>query len=328
MYDMHYDLLTSIYMAKLNNDFSDIKKWINYYNLNNVTGVIANMCFMSKEEMKKEYHENYYDETKSVSQMFKDSIELVNKFMDKDIEIVFSLEGCDYLTNVDELELLYDIGLRAIAPVWNESSKYGSGVRGEYGLTSEGVKLINKAINLGIGIDLSHCNENTFNDIIDIIKKYRSKGINPIVYASHSNSKTLCNKIRNLNDNQIKKIKEVDGYIGVTSNKNFVIKGALENNLDIELLKEAYIKHLLYIGNIIGFDHLLISTDDMKFSLGDEDYQKLSIYDYKSLAKDLKEDLTIYLNQDTIEDIMVNNAKKIFKKIRGGYYERKDRNFM
>ncbi|MBQ9071983.1 MAG: membrane dipeptidase [Bacilli bacterium] len=327
MYDMHYDLLTAIYMAKLNNDFEGIKKWISYYNSNNVTGVVANMCFMSKKEMQEEYHSNYYKENISVLRMFKESVDLVNEFMNKDIDILFGIEGCDYL-NKDELKPLYDIGLRAIAPVWNEPNKYASGIRDDYGLTLEGALLLEEAITLGIAIDLSHCNEKTFSDIIEFIKDYRDEGINPIVYASHSNSRRLCDRERNLTDNQLIKLKEVDGYVGVMSNRNFVIKGALENNIDIELLKDAYIQHLIHIGNIIGFDHLMISTDDIKFSLGDIDYQKLPIYNYESIAKDLRKDLSKYFNEEAVEDIMINNANKILKKVKGGNYERKSRNVM
>ena len=328
MYDMHYDLLTAIYMSKLNNNFDEIKKWINYYNSNNVTGVVANMCFMSKKEMQEEYHKDYYDEKKSVSKMFKDSVDLVNELINDNIDIIFSIEGCDFLSNIYELDILYDIGLRAIAPVWNEPSKYGSGIRGDYGLTLEGKKLIDRAINLGIAIDLSHTNQKTFDDIINIIEDYREKGINPLVYASHSNSKTLCDRVRNLTDEQLIKLKEVDGYVGVMSNRNFVLKGALENNIDEKLLREEYVKHVLYIGNIVGFNHLMLSTDDMKFSLGDEDYQKLPIYNYETIAKKLRNDLSKYLSKDTVDDVMINNAQRLVRNLKGEIYERKSRNVM
>lgn len=62
MFDMHYDLLTKIYICYKNNDFSYIDNWIKNYNCNNVRGVIANLCFMSIDEMKEEYHKDYYDE--------------------------------------------------------------------------------------------------------------------------------------------------------------------------------------------------------------------------------------------------------------------------
>lgn len=328
MYDMHYDLLTAIYMAKLDNNLEGIKKWISYYNKDNVIGLIANMCFMTEDEMKLEYHPNYYNKEVSPLNMFKTSIDLVNEFIDKDVDILFGIEGFDYINSVADLDILYNLGLRSIIPVWNETNKYGSGIRGNGGLTLEGKKLIHKAISLGIGIDLSHANEKTFDDIISIIKEYKKIGIDPMVYASHSNSKALCKRLRNLTDDQLRKLKEVDGYVGVMSNRNFVTYDSVENDIDINLIREDYVKHLIYIGNIIGFDHLLVSTDDMKFSKGDEVYQTLPIYDYRKISKELREDLGKYFNNDEIENIMVNNASKLFKKLKGGYYERKSRNIM
>ena len=59
MIDLHFDLLTKLYTSYLENDYEFIDNFIKNYNKNNVTGVIANLCFMSKEEMKAEYHENH-----------------------------------------------------------------------------------------------------------------------------------------------------------------------------------------------------------------------------------------------------------------------------
>lgn len=328
MYDMHYDLLTAAYIAKLNNNLDDIKKWIIHYNSNNVTGIVANMCFMSQKEMQERYHKNYYDENIPVSKMFKGSVDLVKELMDDNINITFSIEGCDYLSSIDELDILYDLGLRLIAPVWDEPNKYGSGIRGDYGLTLEGKKLIHKAIELGIGIDLSHTNEKTFTDIIKLIKEYRNNGIKPLVVASHSNSKILCNIERNLSDEQLKQIREVDGFVGIMANRNFIMKDALKNKYGIKRLKEMYIRQLVYAGSIVGFDHLMVSTGDIKFSLGNEDYKKLPIYNYETIANDLRIDLSKYLSDEMVDNIMFNNAKKVLKKVKGGNYERKSRNIM
>ena len=40
------------------------------YNKDKVSGVIANVCFISKDEMKVEYHKNYYRENIGVIEMF------------------------------------------------------------------------------------------------------------------------------------------------------------------------------------------------------------------------------------------------------------------
>ena len=68
-------------------------------------------------------------------------------------------------------EKLYSLGLRNILLVWNNPNKYGSGNMGDYGLTEAGVEFLKKAIDLGITIDLSHMNDNTFWDTIKLLKE-------------------------------------------------------------------------------------------------------------------------------------------------------------
>ena len=130
---------------------------------------------------------------------------------------------------------------------------FGGGAKGnkDRGLTNLGMKLVKKLVDKKIAIDLSHANEQTFYDVIDLCNKLKSKGKEPIVFASHSNVKSICNHPRNLSDNQIIKIKELDGIIGIVAVKPFCIK---EEKFDKENIKyqQAYIKHIKYIENLLG----------------------------------------------------------------------------
>lgn len=49
----------------------------------------------------------------------------------------------------------------------------------------------------------------------------KRKGKSPIVFAFHSNAKAVCNVPRNLSDDQILAIKELDGVIGIVSIKKY-----------------------------------------------------------------------------------------------------------
>lgn len=75
------------------------------YNKDKVSGVIANLCFTSKDEMKVEYHKNYHRENIGVIEMFVIVKQLLDKYLDK----------------------LYVLNLRSILLVWNEENKYGFG---------------------------------------------------------------------------------------------------------------------------------------------------------------------------------------------------------
>ena len=316
MVDAHYDLLSICYVCHLKNDYTLIEQIKEEIEKSGVKCIFANLYFMSKEEMINELHPNYYNENVSILKMFKISKNILEKYL-PNTDFIYSIEGCDYL-DIDDLEKLYNEGLRSILLVWNCENKYGSGNRTNKGLTKEGIKFLNKAIDLGIGIDLSHANKPTFYGMIEIIKENQQKGKEVICYATHSNSRTLCDRPRNLDDNQLKKIKEVNGLVGLISNRNFVTDNY---NLSKEEQKEEYLKHITYVEKLIGNSNIFLSTDDMRF-YGELDpvYYELPIFDYSNIAKEIEDVLRKYYSKKNIEDIMYNNAyTKIIAKLKKDY---------
>ena len=101
MIDMHYDLLSVIYQSYLRMDYSYLEEWLSNYNSDNVSGLLANMYFMSPEEMKEELGETL--EEIDVLEMFKKAIEIFNEY-NLNIDILFSIEGCDYIKDTEELD--------------------------------------------------------------------------------------------------------------------------------------------------------------------------------------------------------------------------------
>lgn len=306
MVDTHYDLLSICYVCYLKNDYTKIEQIVKKLKSNkeDIKCIFANLYFMSEEEMKQELHENYYNPNVPILNMFKISKEILESYL-SDIVFVYSIEGCDYI-DIKDLELLYNEGLRSIILVWNTENKYGSGNRTYKGLTKDGINFINKAIELGIGIDLSHANLNTFYGIIEVIKENQKLGKDVICYASHSNSRRLCDRERNLTDQELKLIKEVNGLVGVFSNRNFI---TLNYNLSKQEQKLEYLKHIIYISNIIGIDNVMLSTDDMSFC-GDIDpeYYEIPIYDYSNISSETKETLFKYFSLEDANKILYDNA--------------------
>ena len=94
MIDLHFDLLTKLYTSYLENDFTFIEEFSKNFNKYNVSGVIANMCFMSKKEMEEEYSKHYFDDSVSVVEMFLVSKMLLEEYLDID-SYIMSIEGCD-----------------------------------------------------------------------------------------------------------------------------------------------------------------------------------------------------------------------------------------
>ena len=306
MIDLHYDLLSILYQCYLRMDFSYIDKIRNNFRENNVSGVIANLYFMSEEEMREELGDNYGKI--DVVDMFKKSTELFKKYLPNE-KVIFSIEGCDYIKDTNELEELYKLGLRNILLVWNCPNKYGSGNRCNYGLTDLGREFLIKAIDLGISIDMSHMNKKTFYDTIDLIREQKAIGKEVKVIASHSNCYEICHHERNLDDDQIKALGSVGGSLGLVAYSLFTRDK--DSNED---LKKLYLKHIDRAVSILGIDNVCVSSDDMGFAkvLFNEEFSDM-IFDYKSINSDLRKLLKTKYNSEEIDKIMYKNIyNKLF----------------
>lgn len=305
MIDLHHDLLSIIYYSYIRDDYSFLNKWLTNFRSDNVSGLLANLYFMNPEEMKVEIGDRDID----VVEMFKISTELFKKYL-PNTDAIFSIEGCDYIKDTTELEELYKLGLRNILLVWNNPNKYGSGNKGNYGLTDLGKEFIIKAIDLGISIDLSHMNKKTFFDTVDLIKEQKSLGKDVKVIASHSGCYEISNHIRNLNDEQLYALKSIDGSIGIIAYGGF-IKDDNHNAID---LKELYLEHIIHAVDILGIDRVCVSSDDMIFcrELFNEDFGEM-VFDYNSINSDMRELLSTKYSSEDIDKIMFKNIyNKLF----------------
>lgn len=296
MIDMHNDLLTLAYLCYLKNDYSKLLEFNDLIKKNNTKGIVANLYFMSYEEMNDELGYNYFDKNVSILDMFKVSKDILNKYI-PDIDYLYSIEGCDYL-NITDLKLLKEAGLNSILLVWNNPNKYGSGIRDNYGLTAEGIEFIKEAMRLNLCIDVSHANKNTCMDILNIIKSYNYN----LVIASHSNINSIFSHPRNLDDEELNMLKSVNGYLGLVSVNIF--------SKDID----EYIEHIKYAVEILGIDNVLISTDYMDFVY--PPLSKIKLFNYSEESIILKERLKKYYNEDEIDKILYKNGIELFRKIK------------
>lgn len=257
MFDCHCDLLTYIYTNR--NNIEKIKNVCNtIYNRENINGAIFNLFFMSKQEMKAEL--DIEENEINVIQMLEivSSIIQKNKIISRDIKHIYGIEGLDYLEKISDIDILYNFGVCSVNIVWNNKNKFGGGTRTEesFGLTNLGEELVEKLVNKNIAIDLSHTNKKTFYDIIEKVKQLKKKGNNPKIFASHSNLKYIHNVKRNLTDEQVIKIKELGGIIGIVEYKGFVCG-------DNKNYEEYFLKHINYLKNLLdGVENIAISTDD------------------------------------------------------------------
>lgn len=128
---------------------------------------------------------------------------------------VLSIEGpAGFGYDPELLEPLYAAGFRLTTLGWNEDNPLcGSHLTGG-GLTEQGNVYFQEAQRLGMIVDVSHCSDKAFWDMVALAKK-------PII-ASHSNSRSVCNASRNLTDEMFLAICRLNGVVGLNLYTEFV----------------------------------------------------------------------------------------------------------
>ncbi len=162
---------------------------------------------------------------------------------------LLSVEGGETLEgDLAILRILWRLGVRALGLTWNLRNQLatgvGEGTKGE-GLTSFGRKVVREMNKMGMLVDLAHINEKGFYDTLDISTV-------PVV-VSHANARAICDHPRNLSDDQLKKLAEHDGVIGLSFCPQFVC----HKKADMERLLD----HFVHVAEVAGIDHLGIGSD-------------------------------------------------------------------
>ena len=114
------------------------------------------------------------------------------------------------------------------------------------GVSKFGEKVIHEMNRCGLMVDLSHANERSFYDALDMSKT-------PIV-CSHSNCRALCDVPRNLTDDQLRALARKGGVAHITLYSGFLRKEGQATVLDA-------IDHLEHAIRIMGVDHVGLGTD-------------------------------------------------------------------
>ena len=172
---------------------------------------------------------------------------------------VFHIEGVEAIgADLDLLYLLHDAGLRSLGPVWSRPNIFAYGVPFRFpstpdigpGLSDHGKALVRACDELKVLVDLSHMNEAGFWDIANISTA-------PLV-ASHSNVSAICPHSRNLTDRQLDAIRDTGGLAGINFGVAFLNP---TGERDPSLPLSALVRHVDYIVERIGIDHVALGSD-------------------------------------------------------------------
>ncbi len=164
------------------------------------------------------------------------------------IAVVFDLEDSGPLGgDLDNLATFAALGVRTLLPTYNHANRAGSGCLDatDGGLTGWGREIVAEMNRVGIVPDGSHCSARTGLDMCEA-----SSG--PVVY-SHSCMRAVLEHPRNITDDQARACAATGGVIGITGVGIFL--GPNTPTLD------AMARHLEYAVELVGIDHVGVSTD-------------------------------------------------------------------
>jgi membrane dipeptidase len=164
------------------------------------------------------------------------------------IAVAFDLEDSAPLDgDLNNLATLVGLGVRTLLPTYNHANRAGSGCLDttDGGLTGWGRALVVEMNNVGIVPDGSHCSARTGLNMCEA-----SSG--PVIY-SHSCMRALWDHPRNITDDQVRACAATGGVVGITGVGIFL--GPNTPTL------EAMTRHLEYAIELVGIDHVGVSTD-------------------------------------------------------------------
>lgn len=232
------------------------------------------------------------------------------------IGLILTIEGVKPLGgDLSLLRLLYRLGLRSAILTWFTANQAADGVgeKRNGGLTSFGEELIHEMNTLGILIDISQSSPAAVADVLH-------HSVQPVI-ASHSNCSGQYPHRRNLTDEQLRRLAENGGVIGITCYPAHVGSG----NVSVD----DFIDHIDYAVNLIGIDHVAVGLNIVvheaneakafyerskieysEFHLpGLEDIDKMGIVTAKLLARGYA--------HDAIRKVLGDNVLRVVRTVMG-----------
>ena len=159
--------------------------------------------------------------------------------------------GCQNATciesRVDNLNRLYEMGMRCIQLTYNARNLLGDGCteRTNAGLSDFGLEVVARMNELGMIVDLSHCGQQTAADGIEFSKK-------PPAFT-HTMCKSIYEHPRAKSDEQLKAMSDKGGVTGIVTLGYFLGPDPVS--------AVDYVNHVHHAVKVAGIDHVGMATD-------------------------------------------------------------------
>lgn len=217
---------------------------------------------------------------------------------------ILTVENLGFLDSPRNIPELSCFGVKMASLVWNHENQFAYpnmilkngmsrfDLRESRGLKRLGFETVEMLDSCKIIVDISHLSDGGVTDIL--------RGRKTPIVASHSNCSEICNVSRNLTDNQLKKIADCGGIVGVNFCTEFVGGEVIGGTLS----------HILHIIDVAGEDTAALGSDFDGISApeGMEDCTKIAA---------LFERLCEKIPPRVLEKVVRGNFLRVFKEICG-----------
>ena len=193
---------------------------------------------------------------------------------------------------LERVDTLWNAGVRMMTLTWNGKNELASGHDTAEGFSAFGREAVAAMEERGIVVDVSHLNDQGFEELLGIAKK-------PFA-ASHSNARSVCKHRRNLPDDFIREMVKRGGLIGLNYCQDFLSDDGRGNLEDlwrhVERFLELGAEQCLALGSDYDGANIHPDLDGVEKSLG--------IYPFL---------LERGLSEETAGNILFGNAWRFFQ---------------
>jgi membrane dipeptidase len=168
---------------------------------------------------------------------------------DKKIGIMLTMQESTHFRSPDDVNEFFALGQRISQLTYNFNNRIGSGFleQRDGGLSVFGLSIMERMEEVGMGVDLSHCGDQTTLDALDAAKR-------PALFT-HATCRALNEgHLRAKTDEAIRKLAKTGGVMGIAFIR-FLVRDrepvTLANVLD----------HFDYVRKLVGVEHLAVGSD-------------------------------------------------------------------
>ena len=167
---------------------------------------------------------------------------------DDRLRLMLSLEGVEVLgSDPDLIDHFWQVGVRMVGLTWNARNAFadGLGAEDDRGLSALGEELVDRLVELGVMLDLTHASPRTYEAVLD------RAPVTATVLVSHAGCRGVHDHPRNLSDDQLQALAERGGVLGIM---------CLPLTVGSERI-DGVVDHVDHVVELVGIDHVGLGGD-------------------------------------------------------------------